>query len=70
MHYHMIGNRQFLRILDESIPVDLILDIDWEAPNGGCDNSVRIRTTERKYYYAYENADAVREFFGIKREQE
>lgn len=58
-------DRRLLVIEDVvALPIDRITHIDLNAPNGGCNNSVRIHTDnpDEDYTFAYENADAVREF--------
>ncbi len=67
-----IGKRKFLNLGDDVIPVDRIKSIDLDAPNGGCDNSVRVITDDPKddYIWAYENADAIRSFLESNSEQD
>ncbi len=59
-----IGGREFLQVGDVVIPVDSITSFDLNAPNGGCDNSVRIHTDPPDWdlIWAYDNADAIRAF--------
>lgn len=59
-----IGDREFLIAGTSMVPVDRIRRIDLDAPNGGCDNSVRVYLgdPDEEYIWAYENADAVRAF--------
>ncbi len=58
-----VGDRQFLNIGGHAIPVDSIVDIDYDAPNGGSTNCVCIHTTQDDFYYNYADADALRVFF-------
>ena len=59
-----IGGRECLVVGNIVIPVDRIKAIDMNAPNGGSTNSVRIVTDDpdERFVWAYENADAIRDF--------
>lgn len=56
--------RRLLVIGKHVIPIDRIVSLNLDAPNGGCNNAVRIVTDDPDddYIWAYENADAIREF--------
>ncbi len=68
LEYVNVAGRQFFRVGNTMIPVDRIKSIDLDPPNGGCNNSVRIVTDdpEDDYIWAYENADVIRSFLGLK----
>lgn len=61
-----IGGREFLDCGGILIPIDQIKQIQTEGvANGGCSNSVLIEVEgydPREFIWAYENADAIREF--------
>lgn len=59
-----LGDRKMLYVGNKVIPIDRIIDIDLDAPNGSCDNSVRINTDDRNddFIWAGENANALRAF--------
>lgn len=61
----VIAGRAFLFVGTDAIPVDRIKSFDLHAANGGAsDNSVRIVTDDPDdgFIWAYENADALREY--------
>ena len=65
--FRYVGNREFLVIGNDMIPIDKIIRIQTDnVPNGSCDNSVLIKLegSEERLIWAYENADAIRSFLG------
>lgn len=66
VHTLKIGDRNFINVGGDIIPIDQIKCIKTEnVKNGGCNNSVQIIVEgydDYEYIWAYDNADSIREF--------